>query len=215
MKRLLLILICWTSALCAIPQAIVFDFGGVIADVDRAPLITFITSSLKADAKNDLAGDKLYRALNEGNEFWQQYAASHHKTLSAGWMLRLEELAGQIVHPLPGMQALVAQLKAQGFRVALLSNTACARSRFFRNQGYYRPFDPIVLSCEVNVKKPDPQIYQILLQKLGLPAEACLFIDNKKENIDAAKRLGFEAILFKSPEQLKADLAKKLTPLAV
>ena len=63
-----------------------------------------------------------------------------------------------------------------------------------------------VASCDVGVRKPNPEIYQILLDKYNLKPKESLFIDDKLGNVEAAQKLGFQTILFKE----SVDLAEKI-----
>lgn len=67
-------------------------------------------------------------------------------------------------------------------------------------------FDSIVISAEVGVAKPDPAIFQRLLDEWAFPADAVVFIDDSGDNIAAARRLGMEGIHFKDPQQAMAEL---------
>ena len=67
-------------------------------------------------------------------------------------------------------------------------------------------FDDIIISGKVGLVKPDPAIFRLLLDKIGRAAEECIFIDDSSANVAAAQRLGFAAIHFRSPEQLKQEL---------
>ena len=58
------------------------------------------------------------------------------------------------------------------------------------------------------VEKPDPRIFQLLLERIGRSAEACVYIDDNPKNAAAAAALGFDAVHFKSPEQLRAELTR-------
>ncbi len=69
-----------------------------------------------------------------------------------------------------------------------------------------RLFEQFVVSYEVGVMKPDPRIYQEVLRRSGLPAEACVFIDDRPGNVEGAKRVGIHAFQFTSAEQCAADL---------
>ena len=72
-------------------------------------------------------------------------------------------------------------------------------------------FDQIVISAEVGVAKPDPRIYRIALDKLGVePAEA-VFIDDFAENLESARALGMHTIHFQHPEQARFDLENLLS----
>ena len=67
-------------------------------------------------------------------------------------------------------------------------------------------FDPIVISGEAKLAKPDPQMFAYFLDKIDHKAEDCLFIDDSVSNIVAAQRLGFRTIHFQSPEALGNEL---------
>lgn len=68
-------------------------------------------------------------------------------------------------------------------------------------------FGTIVVSGEEKVMKPDPAIYRILLERIGRPAEACVFIDDAQPNVEGARAVGMHAIRFTTAEALRADLA--------
>jgi putative hydrolase of the HAD superfamily len=114
----------------------------------------------------------------------------------------------------PRMIAWVAALRAAGLTTALLSNmtfdmAAHVRSRF----GWLAHFDHQVLSCELRLVKPDPAIFQRCLAAVGArPAEA-LFVDDRAENVAAARAEGICAIQFQSREQLGRALADLGFPL--
>ncbi len=67
-------------------------------------------------------------------------------------------------------------------------------------------FEEILLSGELNVVKPDPAIYRILLERINREAQECVLFDDSIANVQAAMRLGFQAIHFESPDQLRSDL---------
>ncbi|MCH9704245.1 MAG: alpha/beta fold hydrolase, partial [Chlamydiae bacterium] len=74
--------------------------------------------------------------------------------------------------------------------------------------GYYEGFDPLILSTEIGVRKPDPEAYRIMLKKLGLKPHEVLFIDDRIENIAAARALGIETHHFESSSKLKRSCIK-------
>ena len=115
------------------------------------------------------------------------------------------------------MYGLVDELREQQIPVAFLSNIDERLSKLIRDFGFYEPFDPCLLSCETGIEKPNPKAYEILLAKLDLPAKEILFIDDRPENVEAAKKIGIDALLFESLEQLRKELLKRelLTPTPV
>jgi len=209
MRIFFLLVFCW-SCLCADPpKALIFDYGGVVARVERKEILEFLAQSLGVSyrkIKKDFASENLYKALNEPRSFWEKYA---NKTLSKSWVEEFEAHKRNIVREIPHMRPLLEDLKARGFQLALLSNTNKYRARFVESMGGYNLFDPILLSCYLGVKKPDPEIYKKLLNHLEWPANQCLFIDNKEKNIEAAQKFGIDGIVFESPEQLKEELKKR------
>ena len=69
--------------------------------------------------------------------------------------------------------------------------------------------DGILVSGEERLVKPDPAIYARLLKKFNLHSPDCVFIDDNAANVAAAANLGFDAILFKSPDALHAELMRR------
>lgn len=73
---------------------------------------------------------------------------------------------------------------------------------------FLRGFDGVVVSADEKLVKPDPAIYRVLLDRYGLEAEACVFIDDSPVNVEAARGVGMAAHHFTSPERLAEDLAR-------
>ena len=95
------------------------------------------------------------------------------------------------------MQELVRRLKSHGYCVYYLSNIPQDVLELLTERGVLAQFDGGVASCEVQVNKPDPQIYKALLKKYQLKASECIFIDDRLENVQAAFALGFAGIQMK------------------
>jgi 2-haloacid dehalogenase len=74
---------------------------------------------------------------------------------------------------------------------------------------FFKTLNGIVLSGEERVCKPDPKIYQILLERYRLIPGECVFIDDRQENLDTAKNLGIETILFQTAKQVREELKSK------
>jgi HAD superfamily hydrolase (TIGR01509 family) len=60
----------------------------------------------------------------------------------------------------------------------------------------------------VNLRKPDPKIYLLTTRRLGLNPKACIFIDNEKQYLKPAKKLGMKVVLAKSPKQVINDISR-------
>ena len=117
----------------------------------------------------------------------------------------LESLSGAIQ---PVVETLRA-LKDAGYSLDVLSNWPAEKFALVRPKyPFFDWFDGIVISGEVGMIKPEQAIFQLLLERVGRPARECLLIDDHAGNIHAASSLGFQTILFQSPQQLEADLRR-------
>ena len=91
---------------------------------------------------------------------------------------------------------LIKDLKRAGYRLFVLSNMSRDFIDFLRQQEVYANFEGDVVSCEVGIVKPMSQIYDILLEKFSLDAEETIFIDDRRENVDAAAAKGISVFHF-------------------
>ena len=106
-----------------------------------------------------------------------------------------------------GTIEILKHLKQAGYPLYGLSNWSAETFPFAREKyDFFDLLDDFVISVEVGHVKPDPEIFHIMLEKIGKPAQECLFIDDALINIRQAQKLGFETIHFQSPEQLAVAL---------
>lgn len=113
---------------------------------------------------------------------------------------------------IPGMREVVESLKKKGYGIYGLSNWSAETFVPFVRDKYHvlKLLDGYVVSGFEKVKKPDPRLYRILLDRYGLKADECLFIDDSPDNIAAGEALGIRGIVFSSPVELKKRLAEVL-----
>ena len=93
------------------------------------------------------------------------------------------------------MVGLVRRARAAGIRTALLSNSW---GNDYPRDGWDEMFDVVVISGEVGMRKPEPRIFRHTLDRLGLEAEQCVFVDDLRPNIRAAADLGLVGVLHAS-----------------
>ena len=106
-----------------------------------------------------------------------------------------------------GTVEIMKQLKQAGYPLYGLSNWSAETFPHTREKyDFFDLFDDMVISGEVGHVKPQPEIFHILLEKVGKPAQECLFIDDSLANIQQAQKIGFVTIHFQSSEQLKITL---------
>ena len=92
--------------------------------------------------------------------------------------------------------ALIGDLKRAGYKLYVLSNMSREFIDYLRRQEVYANFEGDVVSCDVGVVKPMPQIYEILLEKFSLDAAETIFIDDRRENVEAAEAKGIATFHF-------------------
>jgi putative hydrolase of the HAD superfamily len=105
----------------------------------------------------------------------------------------------------PEMVDIVAQLKATGVRTGLLSNSW---GNTYPRAGWDDLFDVVVISGEVGMRKPEPQIFVYAADRLGVPITECVFVDDLSPNVEAAQALGLRAILHRSYAETRDELQR-------
>ncbi len=99
----------------------------------------------------------------------------------------------------------------KGLNIYVLSNySADGFAYIYRKHPFFRKISGYVVSAYEKCVKPDPKIYLTLLERYGLKPEECVFIDDLKANIDGARAVGMEGILFNNPNQAKEELQSLL-----
>ncbi len=194
-------------------QAIVFDFGGVIAKGDKTEIGQFIAKEFgisQADAMQVQSNLKLYLVSGGTEEnFWKEYAATSGHQLPNDWLEQLDNTRLKAIKEIPGMVQVVKELQQQGYQTPLLSNVRMSQARLKRQLGYYDMFYPVLLSYEIGADKPGVKAYEILLERLKMKPGTLLFVDNKADNVAAAKTMGIDGVVFENAQQLVGELQKR------
>lgn len=143
-----------------------------------------------------------------GLGFWQKLASDGGLSLSAEAIAQLNEWDARMwTTSNPEMLAWHQALKARGLETAILSNMGDAvMENIVREFAWIADFDVLIWSYQHRMAKPEPAIYELLLDKLGTAPEETLFLDDKLENIEAARRHGIVGLQFSTVEQLRRDL---------
>jgi 2-haloacid dehalogenase len=105
---------------------------------------------------------------------------------------------------------IINELERKKYNLALLSNVDPWHFEYCEHKfPVLNKFTKKFLSYEMEMKKPDLAIYKQVAKELDVTPEECLFIDDMPENVDAAKQVGFDAIRFVDPDQLRTELVEK------
>lgn len=207
-------------------DGVLFDYGGVLTgpvgesirawhDADRIDPATF-TAALKQWLSRTVHWNTPIHRLETGElgiaEFEELFAAEL-RTLEGAPVAAQGILRRMFarMRPREEMFALVEDLRAAGVRVGLLSNSW---GNTYPRERIDALFDPVVISGEVGLRKPQPKIYRHALELLDLPAGRVLFIDDAEPNILGAQAVGLRALLHTNPDCTRAALAALVPGLA-
>jgi putative hydrolase of the HAD superfamily len=200
------------------PQDVIFDLGGVVF---RWQPLTLLQSLFPQQVPNDAVAREWASAifqtfhpeadwalfdlgLIEPEPLAQRIAA--RTGMAKADLLRLMEGIPPHLQPVQGTVALIHALKAQGHRLYFLSNMPAGyAAQLVQVNPFFSQFEAGIFSAHVQQIKPLPEIFATAQARWPLQGQP-VFIDDVQHNIDAAGRHGWRGILFKSPEQLRADL---------
>ena len=124
---------------------------------------------------------------------------------------RFREVYFDALDPNEPMIELMRELKASGLKMAMLTNNVREWEPLWRSMlPVDEIFEEIVDSAFVGCRKPEGRIYRLTLERIGLPAEACLFIDDLKVNCEGAEKAGMKAVHFRDSEQAISEIRAAL-----
>lgn len=107
---------------------------------------------------------------------------------------------------LEGMEPLLGELRDRGVPMHAFSNYPCWYCLIEQELELSRFLDWTFVSCETGVRKPDPEAYCNAVRTLEVPAERCLFVDDRRSNCVAAREAGMDAVIFEGADQLRRAL---------
>ena len=207
-------------------DAIVSDWGGVLT----SPLTgSFAKFTEEAGISFELLGAAMARVTEAQGEH-PLYPLERGEIAEADFLAAIgAEIEKELGSPIPMLdfaehffaslsvnERMIAFLRRardeHGVRLALLTNNVREwEPRWRAMLDADELFEVIVDSSRVGLRKPDPRIYELTLERLGLPAAACAFVDDLEHNIDAARALGMPAVWFRETEQAIAELEAQLS----
>jgi putative hydrolase of the HAD superfamily len=125
---------------------------------------------------------------------------------------RFSEIYFEALDPNEAMVELMRDLKGRGYRMALLTNNVREWEPLWRAMlPVDEIFELVVDSAFVGMRKPDREIYELTLERLGgIAAESCLFVDDVADNVASARELGMKAVRFNSNEQAIPEIEAAL-----
>jgi putative hydrolase of the HAD superfamily len=201
-------------------RAVVSDFGGVLT----TPLIS---AFLALQDEHGISPEHFAEAmgvLRERDGEVPLYPLERGEISEADFIAKLRDVLEPLVghrpelhrfsetfigalHPNEEMIELMRELRQSGLRMAMLTNNVREWEPLWRPKlPVDEIFETVVDSAFVGCRKPEPRIYELTLERLDLPAEQCLFIDDLEVNCEGARAAGLNAVHFRDNEQAIAEI---------
>lgn len=199
---------------------VIFDIGNVLVDFRWRVLMEDLRIAKETQAvfEKTVFGSRWWGELDHGiyeeDEILAHFREDNREHLdefNLVWDNR-----DKLVEPYAYALEWIEQLKASGLKVYLLSNYPRDVFALHTECGCFPFLDKVdgkVVSGFVKMVKPNADIYEHLLSEYGLDAGECVFVDDREENVDAARALGMKGIVFKDYEQACSDLERLISGL--
>lgn len=180
---------------------IVFDMGGVLIQFDRSYFIKKLGVAAEDEPilQNEVFRSLEWARLDRGSITESEGIASMCERLPQ----RLHQAAADLVTkwdqpivPMEGMAELADELKRAGYGVYLLSNATLRQREYWPRVPASRFFDGTLISADVKLVKPQPEIYALLCKKFGLSPAECFMVDDIPQNIEGAIEAGMTGFVF-------------------
>jgi putative hydrolase of the HAD superfamily len=189
-------------------RAVIFDLGGVVFP---SPLDAFDAYDRSAGLEPGTVRTLIRVSSEEGA--W--VALERAEAASAGFILdatALMESIGARLGPRPQMVRAIIRIRAHGLLAAALTNNWTADDGQSSPNGLREmlPFDVVVESAVEGLRKPDPRIYEVTLERLGVSATEAIFLDDLGINLKPARELGIATIKVTDPDLALAELSTRL-----
>ena len=178
-------------------NTIIFDFGDIFINLSKeTPILEFTKLGLK-EWTQDL--NELNLSFEKGKISELQFIEGFQKHMPNASIEEIRTAWNTVLLDFPLYRLEFLQMLSQKYRLFLLSNTDSihidrfqhvAGTTFYRE--FYECFERVYFSFELGMRKPDTEIFNYLIKKHELTPKRTLFIDDKKENTDAAFALGFQ-----------------------
>ena len=195
-------------------NTIIFDFGDIFINLDKKTTMDGFKNLGLKEWNEDL--DQLNIQFEKGNISRNEFLAGFQKHMPNASIEEIQDVWNTILADFPLYRLEFLQMLSKKYRLFLLSNTDSIHietfeqrvgSSFYRD--FYQCFEKVYFSFEMGMRKPDAEIYQALLNQHELQPKRTLFVDDKKENTDAAAALGIQVWNLQVGKEDVVDLFEK------
>ncbi|MFC1651559.1 HAD family hydrolase [Patescibacteria group bacterium] len=193
-------------------KVIIFDLGGVYFSVDYKNLQNNLAKKFPEIPKskiNQIINGKIGKDYRLGKYTKQEFWKKVKKITGSSFDIKKFSETWHSSYCLNKDVKQLALKLRKNYKVCALSGNIRERVKFLdQKYSFKKDFDLIVYSYIAGVNKLHPRIYKVILNRLGLKGEECVFIDDTKERLKPAKKLGMKTIHFTNTSALKRELKK-------
>lgn len=192
---------------------VVFDLGGVVVEWDPVPAVAAVVGQERAErfVRGEIFDFAGWNHAQDAGRPWvdaEAAATASHPHLAEEIAAYRPHFALSLRRLVPGTAAILRALRDRGVRVVALTNWS---AETFHHLEEVHPdilglFDDVVVSGEEGVAKPDPQIFEILSDRLGGPVDGVFYVDDSVANVAAARAAGMDAVHFTDAAALRKEL---------
>ena len=195
---------------------LIYDFGAVLVDWDpRRLYVPYFGDEARADwFLTEICPYEWNAQVDAGRS--PKEVTEERVALFPEWekeiRLYFDRWIDMMGDGIPGMESLVRDYKARGYGAWGLTNWSWETFPLIRDRyPVFALLDGFVVSGKEKTVKPGPRIYRILLERYGLRAEECIFIDDNPKNTAGAEAVGIRGLVFQDAAQLRRDLDRILS----
>lgn len=195
-------------------DAIIFDFGDIFINLDKPGTISGLQKLGMTEWNNEL--NQLNLSFETGSISPEEFIGGFQKQLPNASKEEILKAWNAVLADFPFYRLEFLQELSKKYRLFLLSNTDSIHIDTFEKKSgvsfykdFYNCFEKVYFSFEMGLRKPDPKIYQFLLDKHNLIPENTLFVDDKTENTDSAAALGIKVWNLQVGKEDVVDLLSK------
>jgi HAD superfamily hydrolase (TIGR01509 family) len=193
-------------------KAIVFDYGGVI-ELKDGDLIQEIADSLRITKEDWQEVYFTFNHLNNtGQKSWREVATIVAQKFNASdiQISFIQDLINKYDQKrILNLELIeiIKDLKTRDYKIGILSNYSITLREKLTRLNIIDLFDEVIISSEVGLQKPQPEIFEILFNKLRIKNNEMIFIDDTKRSLEGANKIGYIPVLYTNNKTLKSDLA--------
>ncbi|WPO79156.1 HAD family phosphatase [Flavobacterium sp. KACC 22761] len=195
-------------------DTIIFDFGDIFINLNKQGTISGLKKLGMTEWNSEM--DRLNLLFETGDVSYDDFVGGFQKELPNASIEEILEAWNAVLADFPSYRLEFLKELSKKYRLFLLSNTDSIHINTFQNRSgvdfyteFYNCFEKVHFSYEMGLRKPDPKIYQVLLDRHNLVPENTLFVDDKTENTDSASTLGIKVWNLQVGKEDVVDLFSK------